>query len=166
MRGIIFSVALCHLLISILMATKKQSLLGGLAGSILTNLLAEGIRKNFRTTPRLDKYGKQGLDRMTEAVGIGRLPEGPRYWTALAGDLAINTLVFALSGVGSKRRTLPQGLALGAAMAGVMMLAAKPAGIDPDTTGENKKEKGMTLAYYLIGGLAAAGIIRWFESRQ
>jgi hypothetical protein len=148
------------------MATKSQSLLGGLAGSILVNVLAEGIRKNFRTTPRLDKYGKQGLDRITEGMGIGRLPEGPRYWTALAGDLAINTLVFALSGAGSRKRTIPQGLALGAVMAGTMMLAAKPAGIDPDTTGENKKEKGMTVAYYLLGGLAAAGIIRLLEGRN
>jgi hypothetical protein len=148
------------------MATKSQSLLGGLAGSIVVNLLAEGIRKNFRLTPRLDRYGKQGLDRVTEAAGIGRLPQRPRYWTALAGDLVINTLVFALSGAGSKKRTLPQGLALGAAMAGAMMLAAKPAGIDPETTGENKKEKSMTVAYYIIGGLAAAGLIRWMEGRR
>jgi len=148
------------------MANKRQSLLGGLAGSILVNLIAEGIRKNFRTTPRLDLFGQQGLDRALTAAGKDPLRGNARYWTALLGDLAINTAVFALAGAGSKKRTLPQGLAAGAVMGAAMLLSAKPAGIDPDTTGRNAKEKGMTLAYYLIGGLAAGALIRLLEERK
>ncbi len=148
------------------MATKSQSLLGGLIGSLVVNGLAESIRKASPITPRLDEFGQRAMNKGLMAVGAGPLRGNKRYWTALAGDVLLNTLVFSLAGAGKERRAIPQGLGLGALMGAAMLLSAKPLGIDPDTTGSNAKEKGMTMAYYLLGGLAAAGFIRWMSARR
>lgn len=148
------------------MATKQQSLLGGLVGSIVVNLLAEGIRKNFSTTPRLDEFGQRAMNKGRRKVGLKPMRGASRYWSALAGDILINTLVFALSGAGKKKRYVPQGLGLGALMGASMLVAPKLIGVDPDTAGSNKKEKSMTVTYYILGGLAAAGFIRWLDGRN
>lgn len=139
-------------------------LLAGLAGAVAVNLVHEATRKAAggnpppSRVPRLDRLGQDGLAMASRAVGIEPPAPGPkRYWTALASDIAVNGLLYALAN--NRQRPL-RGGAFGGLTAGAMgLLLPRLVGLARHT-GTTPTTKAMTFADYAIGGLVSGAVTK------
>jgi hypothetical protein len=142
-----------------IMAEKGQipaSLGAGIAGAVVLTLIHETARHLMDDAPRMDELGERALVKMIEASGHRPPGEPALHRLALAGDIATNSLFYALVGKG-KDAWLRGGL-LGA-LAGMGAAYLPPyLGLGNPPHGSNPKTQLMTIAYYLSGGLAAAAV--------
>jgi hypothetical protein len=135
-----------------------QALGSGFAGALAVTALNESARRVIPHAPRLDALGMRALARTFRQAGETP-PQGERLrGAALAGDLLSNTLYYSLAAAGGKRRAWLLGTLLGAgAGAGAAWLPPRIGlGRQP---GETAATRAMTVAWYLAGGLAAAGAL-------
>jgi hypothetical protein len=132
------------------------ALTSGLTGAIALNLIHESARHLSNKAPRVDRLGEQAL-----AKTMGKLGDAaPQtlddlYVPALLGDLASNSLYYALSGAFGTQNAVVSGAVLGAAAGlGAVYLPDK-IGLRKSYTAANKKRAAMTIAWYFVGGLTA-----------
>jgi hypothetical protein len=137
-----------------------KSILGGIAGAAVLNLLHESIRRIDHFAPRVDLVGEEALTKLTKAAGATPLTGNARYGATLAGDIVSNALYYALIGAGPKKYLLPRGAAYGLAAGLGALTLTKPLGLSDAPVNRSKRTQAMTVAYYLIGGLVAACVIR------
>ena len=132
----------------------------GLAGAVTLNVIHETVRRvRPDDAPRMDTYGRRSIARGMEWVGVTPPSRDKLQGLALAGDLVSNSLYYALVGVGSPdpRQALIRGAALGAA-AGIGAVVLPPLmGLGSAPSRRTPQTKAMAFAWYLAGGLAAAG---------
>jgi hypothetical protein len=136
------------------------SLVGGLAGAGTLTLLNETVRRFDSEAPRLDLLGRNAVAKILKSSSVKALPVFDSFMpAAVAGDLISNSLYYAMAQAPTKKETYVRGalLGIGAGLGAVTL--AKPLGIDPTIGQQPLKTKALTVAWYLIGGLAAAAII-------
>ena len=120
-------------------------------------LLNEGIRQVDEDAPRLDFLGMRVL------AGVAS-PEHLRA-TAMAADIAANTLYYATVGAASPERAPMIGAAIGlAAGAGAVLLPGQ-LGYGDDVTNWKPKTRAMSVGYYAAAGLVAGLIYRAMARR-
>ena len=130
----------------------------GIAGAVALTLVHESARRFIPHAPRVDVIGVRAISRPMRAAGY----QPPRYNTlhnaALAGELVSNSAYYSLIGVtGDAAHVWRRGAILGllaglgaAFLPPVMGLGHQPHRRTPFT-------QMLTVAWYLLGGLAAAG---------
>lgn len=136
------------------------SVIGGLAGAGALTLVNETVKRVDKDAPRLDLLGMNAAAKIMKGSTLKTSAFAQNLFpAALAGDLVSNTLYFAMAQGETKSKTLMRGamLGLGAGIAAVAL--AKPLGIDAQPKAQPVKTNGMTIAYYLLGGLVAAAMI-------
>jgi len=143
-----------------------ESFLSGLAGAATLTLVHETARRILSNAPRMDRVGERAIARGMEGLNLEPPHRSTLHNMALAGDLVSNTLFYSLVGAG-RGLPLARGAALGAA-AGLGALLVPPLiGLGRRPQARNAKTGAMTFAWYLLGGLAAAGTLacldRWRE---
>ena len=151
-------------------ATHKSSagfgtkLIAGLAGAVAVNLVHEATRKAAggdppsSRVPRLDRMGQEGLAKAARAVGVTPPPPGPkRYWTALASDIAVNGLLYAITN--NRARPLRGGAFSGLTAGAAGLILPRLVGLARHT-GTNPRTKAMTFADYAIGGLVSGLVMK------
>ena len=145
--------------------TTLRALESGFAGAAAVTLLNESARRVIPQAPRLDALGMRALARGVRATGQ-EPPQGERLrGAALAGDLVSNTLYYSLAGAaGGGRNTWLLGslLGLGAGVGAAFLPPRIGLGRQP---GETSATRAMTVAWYLVGGLVAAGVFAFLERR-
>ena len=140
-----------------------RALAAGAAGAAAVTGINETVRHATTDAPRLDELGQRGLAKSMRAAGATP-PRGSKlYWSAMAGDVALNTLYYALAGTG--RGALKRGGLLGTA-AGIGAILLPPLlGLGKSPRGRTRKVKAMTFAYYVLGGLVAGAVGRSMRRR-
>ena len=116
----------------------------------------------------MDTYGRRSIARGLELAGVTPPSKDTLQGLALAGDLVTNSLYYALVGVGSPdpASALLRGAALGAA-AGIGAVVLPPLiGLGSAPSRRTPQTKAMTFAWYLAGGLAAAGAWSLLQNRR
>lgn len=145
-----------------------SSTVGGLAGACALTVLNETVKKIDKDAPRLDLLGMNAVAKMVKGAGLKNYLLGydKLVPVSLAGDLISNTLYFGMAGAGSKNKTLLKGtlLGLGAGIGAVAL--AKPLGLDEQLSNKPVKTKALTIAWYIVGGLVAAGVINLLSKKQ
>ncbi len=132
-----------------------KSLGSGLVGALALNLLNETARRFVPNAPRLDVVGKRGLATAFQKAGATP-PHGERlYWGALAGDILSNALYYGLVGTNRGKNAWQKGAVLGIASGLTTMVIPRLFGAGP-AVGRKPQTKAMTVAWYVVGGLAAA----------
>jgi len=131
----------------------------GLAGAVALTAIHETVRRmRPDDAPRMDVLGRRAIARGMEAVGVEPPGANVLQTVALAGDLLTNAAYYALIGVGSPKHVYLRGAALGLA-AGVGGVVLPPLlGLGSAPSRRTPQTKGMTIAWYLAGGLAAAAV--------
>lgn len=130
------------------------SLAAGMAGAVAVTAIHETTRRLTTRAPRMDVLGERGIAAMFRAAGCVPPHRRTLHRMALGGDLASNSLYYALVGTGP--RAWRRGLVLGL-LAGVGAVLLPPVlGLGRAPRGLTPRVKGMTIAYYTLGGLAAA----------
>jgi len=123
--------------------TTKDAILSGMAGAAALTAVHQAAQRVTDSAPRMDVVGMRAIGKAT--------PENPAlYNMALAGDLVFNSAYYSMA------TTWTRGAALGIiAGIGALVLPQK-LGLGQPPRSELLSNQVMTVAWYLIGGLAAA----------
>jgi len=144
----------------------KRNIAGGFAGAIVLNIVHQLMKKITADAPHVDEIGEEAVQAAAEKAGVTP-PEGDTlFLTTLTGDIVANSLFYSLIGKGNPNQLFLRGLIYGT-VAGMGALAlTKPLGLDDEPVNRTTQTKAMTLAWYIIGGLATAAVIRLTEKRR
>ncbi len=137
----------------------RDALIGGAIGATTLTLIHEIARRIIPGAPRVDTLGRRALAIGLESVGV----DPPGYETlqavALAGDIATNTLYYALAGLGPREGATLRG-AIWGAIGGVGTAVLPPlVGLGHREAAGTPARTAMTIAWYLAGGIAAGAAI-------
>ena len=139
----------------------NDSLVSGMAGAAALTVVHQAARALSDSAPRMDVVGMRALARGSEALDTDR-PQTHKglYRAALAGDLICNSAYYSLAS------TYTRGTVMGLlAGAGALMLPQRM-GLGAPPRSELLSNRVMTVAWYLIGGLVAAGTAQWLTTRR
>ena len=139
----------------------NDSFISGLAGAAALTAVHQAARALTDSAPRMDVVGMRALARGSKALETDA-PETHKglYRAALAGDLICNSAYYSLAS------TYTRGTVMGV-LAGVCALVLpQRMGLGNPPKSDLLSNQVMTLSWYLIGGLVAAGTAQWLTNRR
>ncbi|NID11921.1 hypothetical protein [Fibrivirga algicola] len=148
------------------MTTLTNALLSGLGGAVALNVLHETVRQFEPEAPRVDKLGKRGIIKITKATGLPTPTGNALYATALAGDLTSNALYYSLIGLAKPQAAWPVGAVLGALAGAGAITLSELMGLGSEPVRRTATTASLTVAWYVVGGLATAAIFSWLNHRS
>ena len=137
------------------------SLVAGAAGAVALTAVHQAARAITDAAPRMDVVGMRALARGATAIGREAPPtHAGLYGATLAGDLIANSAYYSLA------TTYTRGTVLGllAGIGAVVLPERIGLGVPPKS--ELLSNQVMTIAWYLVGGLAAAATAHWLRGRH
>ena len=144
----------------------KDALLSGIAGAAALTAVHQAARMVSDNAPRMDVVGMRAIARGKAAAGTSSVVDLPTddnralYTMALAGDLVFNSAYYSLA------TTWARGAALGLiAGVGALFLPRKMGLGDPPGS-QLLSNQVMTVAWYVVGGLAAAWTAHCLAERR
>jgi hypothetical protein len=133
---------------------------GGLAGACALTVVHELVRKADSQAPRPDKLGMQVIAKTLRKANKPVPSKAQLRTLALAGDIVLNSLYYSLAGAGKPRNVFLRGTMLGIASGLGSLFLPKYMGLDNSYTDRSSKTKVLSVALYVVGGLAAAAAIK------
>lgn len=130
-----------------------KALGSGLVGAFTLTLVHETARRFIDDAPRMDVVGMRAITKAAQAAGTE--PPVPLHEAALVGDILTNSLYYGLVGLGGREDALRNGAILGLAAGLGAVFLPEPLGLGRQPTEDSPQTELMTVAWYLIGGLAA-----------
>ena len=135
--------------------TKKDALISGMAGAATLTAAHQAARMLTDAAPRMDVMAERAIDRVDEAVHHHDSTHAPMshpslHSLALAGDLFFNSAYYSLA------TTWTRGAALGIAAGVCALVLPQKLGLGNPPKSELLSNQVMTMAWYVLGGLAAA----------
>jgi hypothetical protein len=141
-----------------------KALGSGLVGACALTLIHEAARRFIDDAPRMDVLGMRALSKAARAADLD--PPVPLHEAALVGDLVSNSVYYSLVGAGSRREALRNGALLGLAAGLGAVYLPEPLGLGRQPTEDSPQTQLMTVAWYLLGGLAAGAAYRALSSEE
>lgn len=143
-----------------------QALASGLAGAVVLTLLHETVRHiRPADAPRMDVLGMRALRKLLGKAEAPQPDNHTLFNLTMAGDILSNGLYFSLVGRGKKAWQRGAVLGLAAGVGGVLLPG--PLGLGEAPSNRTPQTKLMTVAWYTVGGLVAAGASRaWSKARK
>ena len=139
----------------------NDSLVSGIAGAAALTAVHQAARKITDAAPRMDVVGMRALARGADRSGLesAQTHKG-LYRAALAGDLICNTAYYSLA------TNYKRGAAMGM-LAGIgALVLPQRLGLGLPPKSELLSNQVMTVAWYVLGGLAAAATSTWLARRR
>ena len=141
-----------------------KALGSGLVGACALTLIHETARRYIDDAPRMDVVGMRALSRGLRAVDVE--PPVPLHETALVGELVSNSLFYGLVGVGDPEDGLRNGALLGLAAGLGAVYLPEPLGLGRQPARNSTETNLLTVAWYLLGGLAAGAAYQALASDE
>ncbi|MGA0555078.1 hypothetical protein ACO2Q8_00380 [Larkinella sp. VNQ87] len=142
-----------------------QALGSGLLGATVLTVVHETARHLIAEAPRADILGMRAIRKVMDKTDARQPDDDTLHTWALGGDLVANTVYYSLIGLASPRYALLTGTALGlAAGAGAVALPG-PMGLGTAPSQRTTATAAMTVGWYLLGGLATAGVYTLLKRR-
>jgi hypothetical protein len=132
------------------------ALAAGACGALVLTAVHQLARRITADAPRMDVLGERAIARGLRAAGTEPPPEPQLYRWALAGDLLANSAYYSLVACGRNAHVWRRGVALGLAAGAGALLLPHRIGLGEPPNSDHLANQVMTVAWYLIGGLAAA----------
>lgn len=137
-----------------------NNLIGGLAGAIALNIIHQAAKKIDHDAPRVDLVGEEAVKKGLNYIGV-EPPKGDKLFaTTLAGDIISNAIYYSAIGVGKDKNLLFRGIAYGLSAGIGALTLTKPMGLSDAPITKTPQTKVMTVAWYLLGGIATALTIK------
>ncbi len=136
-----------------------QSLLAGLAGSVALTATHQLLRQVCTEAPRMDLMGEEALLKISGETGRN-LPQDKLYGITMAGDIAGNTLYYALTGCGDRDNAVARGTALGLAAGIGGVVLPKYLGLTNAYSNRSTTTQLLTIGIYTLGGLVAGIVLK------
>ncbi|CAM3199944.1 hypothetical protein G4177_03055 [Corallococcus sp. ZKHCc1 1396] len=138
----------------------------GLVGATALTLVHEGARRVLKHPPRMDVLGMRSLKKGIRFFGGEPPPDRRLHRQTLAADLLSNGLFFSLVALGRPRRPYLRGAVLGL-LAGLGAVVLPPKlGLGKAPSRARPSTSLLTVAWYTLGGLAAARATRRLMARS
>ena len=128
----------------------------GLAGAAALTLVHETARRVIPHPPRMDVIGVRAISRPMRAAGYAPPRYNRLHGMALAGEMVSNSAYYSLVGVGGREHVWRRGTVLGLAAGLGAALLPPVMGLGNQPHRKTPFTQILTVAWYLIGGLAAA----------
>jgi hypothetical protein len=130
----------------------------GIAGAVALSLVHESARRVIPHAPRVDVIGVRSISRPMRAAGYRPPRYNALHNAALAGELVSNSAYYSLIGAaGDATHVWRRGVIFGL-LAGLGAAFLPPAmGLGEQPHRRTPFTQMMTIAWYFLGGLAAAG---------
>ncbi|GGF16456.1 hypothetical protein [Hymenobacter cavernae] len=143
-----------------------QALFSGFAGSIVLTLLHENARHIApEIAPRMDILGMRALRKILDKADAPQPDRDTLFNVTMASDILTNGLYYSF--IGSGKGVWQRGALLGLAAGVGGVVLPGPLGLGEAPSNRTPQTKLMTVAWYLVGGLAAAGASRlWSKARK
>lgn len=138
----------------------NDALLSGVAGALTLTAVHQAARMVTNDAPRMDVVGMRAITRGADAADADAPRDSRLYNMALAGDLIFNSAYYALA------TTWIRGAALGAAAGIGALVLPQKLGLGPAPKSELISNQLMTVAWYVLGGLAAACTAQCLATRR
>ena len=138
--------------------------IAGLAGACTVTLIHETMRRLDPAAPRLDVLGMRAIAKMMRAADTTPPEEDTLFGMTLAGDIVSNAAYYSLTGSGKNAWLRGGLLGLAAGVGGVVLPG--PLGLGTAPSNRTTKTQVMTVAWYLLGGLAAAAVASAFNQKR
>jgi hypothetical protein len=146
-------------------ATILRALGNGLVGAVVLTAIHETVRHIIpATAPRMDVLGMRGLRKLLGNANAPQPDQDTLFNLTMAGDILSNGLYYSLVGTGKNAWQRGAVLGLAAGVGGVVLPG--PMGLGDGPSNRTTQTKLMTVAWYLLGGLAAAGAARAGSKKQ
>jgi hypothetical protein len=139
---------------------------GGVAGAAALTIIHETVKKAVPKAPRLDLLGMNAVAKGLRVIGARSPQERSLYGWSLTGDLLSNALFYSFAGIGKKENALTKGALLGLAAGLGAVLVPKPLGLPQRHTSKSVPTQLMTVSLYVIGGLVAAGVMKFLDRKK
>lgn len=144
------------------MSRFANSIIAGVAGATALTAVHQLARHRVPNAPRMDVLGKRAIGRvMDRAVTEPASADLERL--SLVGDVIANSLYYALVGTLSRHSAWHRGAALGFAAGAGALLLPERLGLGRPPHSDSAANQVMTVAWYLIGGLAASSTFEWLD---
>lgn len=143
--------------------TRKDALLAGMAGAATLTAVHQAARMVTDAAPRMDVMGKRAIEKVVHAGGehdSSSAHHPSLYGMALAGDMLFNGAYYSLA------TTWMRGAALGLAAGACALLLPPKLGLGTPPKSELLSNQVMTVAWYVLGGLAAAWTAQCLAARR
>ena len=130
-----------------------KALGSGLVGAFTLTLVHETARRFIDDAPRMDVVGMRAIAKTMQAAGTDS--PVPLHEAALVGDILTNSLFYGLVGLGDSEDALRNGALLGLAAGLGAVFLPEPLGLGRQPTEDSPQTQLMTVAWYMLGGIAA-----------
>jgi len=137
-----------------------SSLAGGFAGACVVTLINEVVRRFDKGAPRIDLLGQEAVAELHHQAGDEVPTKEKLYWEALAADLISNTVYFSIAGTNDKHTEIQGGMQGIMAGLGAVYAPGLVNALNVEHTAGTDKKKALTTAYYFIGGMVAAEVMK------
>lgn len=145
----------------------NDSIVSGIAGAATLTAVHQAARAVSDNAPRMDVVGMRALARSTRSARSGEAlvdTDAPKthkglYRATLAGDLICNSAYYSLAT--NYKRGAAMGLLAGI---GALVLPQR-LGLGAPPRSDLLSNQVMTVAWYTIGGIAAAATSQWLARR-
>jgi hypothetical protein len=137
-----------------------KALGSGLAGAVALTAIHETVRRVSPDAPRMDVLGMRAIAKSLRAAGEEPPDRDTLFGITLAGDVASNSLYYALVGLGDPRKAAARGALLGLAAGLGAVLLPGPLGLGTDASARTRGTRLMTVAWYTAGGLVAGAAMQ------
>jgi len=141
-----------------------KALGSGLVGACALTLVHEAARRYIDDAPRMDVVGMRALAKTLRAVDVE--PPLPLHEAALVSDIVSNSLYYGLVGLGDAEDGLRNGAALGLAAGLAAVYLPEPLGLGRQPAKNSTETTLLTVAFYLLGGLAAGAAYQALGTEQ
>jgi hypothetical protein len=128
----------------------------GLAGAVALTLVHETARRVIPHAPRVDVIGVRAIARPMRAAGYQPPHYNRLHDIALAGEMVSNSAYYSLVGLGDRRHVWRRGALLGLAAGLGAALLPPVMGLGNQPHRKTPFTQILTVAWYFLGGLAAA----------
>ena len=145
---------------------KGAAIIGGLAGAGALTLLNESVRRVDKKAPRLELVGMEALKKGMKKVRVTPPGSNALYGIALAGDVISNALYYSLASAGTKRSSPLRGALMGLSMGLGAIALPKRMGLSDAPVTRSTRTKVMTVAWYVLGGVAASLVINLLNKKR
>lgn len=130
----------------------------GIAGASALTILHEGVRRVTPVAPRMDVLGMRAIAAVMRKFGQEPPPERPLHDITLVGDLVANSLYYSVVGTQRGKAAWTTGALLGLGAGLGALLLPGPLGLGREPSQRTPATQIMTVAWYVIGGLAAGAV--------
>jgi hypothetical protein len=137
-----------------------KNIAAGLAGALVLNLLHESARRLSSNAPQINRVGEEAISKSLKTINIDP-PTGKKlFGLTLASDLLSNAAYYSMVGSGKEENILWRGAGYGLAAGVGALTLTKPLGLDDTPVNKTVQTQILTVAWYVLGGLAAAFVAK------